>query len=672
MENVGALAILLAFCFSVYAVVASLVGKWKSKKFLVISAERAVYSVCALLTTAAGLLIYAIFSGDFRLTYVYETSNRTMSPIYKFTAWWGGQEGSLLLWSWLLSAYAVVVVFQNRRKFRDMMPYVTSVIMAVETFFLILITFVESPFKVWWVGRGIFGDITDGRGLNPLLQYWTMAIHPPMLYLGYVGFAIPFAFAMASLATKQPGEAWIHTTRRWTLVTWMFQTTGILLGAGWAYAVLGWGGYWAWDPVENASLLPWITATAFLHSVMMQEKKGMMKVWNMVLVSTTFWLCIFGTSLTRTGLVQSVHAFAQSPLANYFVWFEGLGIAATLYMILSRLEYLKSEAPIESVISRESSFMFNNLILLAACFAVLWGTLFPVITEHFNGEKISVDAPFFNKINIPIGLFLMFLTGVGPLIAWRKSSVDSLKRAFMWPMMAGVIVAAGLFALGMRHPYALISFMLCTFVTVTVAIEFVKGANALRAKSGANMIASMVELTHRNTRRYGGYIVHIGVVVMFIGFSGAAFNIDTKTELVKGQTLTLGHYTLKLTDAQEGQLPNYHWWTIALDVSKDGQYLGELKPERRYYLASKQQTSEVAIRRRPNADVYVNYAGPSDTNTSHEVVEVYINPLVSWLWMGYWVVLAGTIICLIPSKSKLVYPRTEVVEIAGKHEKVQG
>ena len=285
-------------------------------------------------------------------------------------------------------------------------------------------------------GKGIV-DLGDGQGLNPLLQYWTMVIHPPMLYLGYVGFTVPFAFAIASLITKQPGDEWIKTTRRWTLVTWMFQTTGILLGAGWAYAVLGWGGYWGWDPVENASLLPWITATAFLHSVMMQEKKGMMKVWNMVLVSSTFFLCIFGTFLTRSGIVQSVHAFAQSPIGKYFVAFLAIGIAATVYLILDRLDYLKSEAQLESVLSRESSFMFNNLILLASCFAVLWGTLFPVITEAVMGEKISVDSPFFNRVNIPIGLFLLLLTGVGPLIAWRRSSPDSLARAFFWPSGIG-------------------------------------------------------------------------------------------------------------------------------------------------------------------------------------------------------------------------------------------
>ncbi len=495
MENIGALAILLAFCFAVYAVIASLAGKWAKRPFLVISAERAVYSIWVLLTVAAGILIYALISGDYRLTYVTHYSNKAMPTIYKFTAWWGGQEGSLLLWSWLLSTYSVVAVWINRRRFRDMMPYVTAVLMSTLTFFLVLISFVESPFRVWMAGKGVV-DAGDGQGLNPLLQYWTMVIHPPMLYLGYVGFAVPFAFAIASLITKQPGEAWIHTTRRWTLVTWLFQSSGILLGAGWAYAVLGWGGYWGWDPVENASLLPWITATAFLHSVMMQEKKGMMKVWNIVLVSTTFFLCIFGTFLTRSGIVSSVHAFAQSPLGKYFVVFLAIGIASTIYLILSRLDFLKSEAQLESVLSRESSFLFNNLILLASCFAVLWGTLFPVISEALTGEKISVDAPFFNKINVPIALGLMLLTGIGPLIAWRRSSMESLKRSFRIPAGGGIVVAGVLFGLGVRHFYALVSFALCAFVALTVIMEFWKGASAIRAKTHANLVAAWLPGAH--------------------------------------------------------------------------------------------------------------------------------------------------------------------------------
>ncbi len=670
MENLGTLAILLAFCFAVYAVLSSLVGRWTKRPFLVLSGERAVYSIWVLLSVAVGILVYSLIDGDFRLAYVASHSNRTMSNIYKFTAWWGGQEGSLLLWSWLLATYSSVLVFQNRRKLREMMPYVTAVLMTVETFFLILISFVEKPFNVLMSGKGVV-DVGDGQGLNPLLQYWTMVIHPPMLYLGYVGFTVPFAFAIGSLLTKQPGEAWIHTTRRWTLVTWIFQTTGILLGAGWAYAVLGWGGYWGWDPVENASLLPWITATAFLHSVMMQEKKGMMKVWNIVLVSATFFLCIFGTFLTRSGVVQSVHAFAQSPLGNYFVAFLATGIAATLYLILNRLDYLKSEAQLESVLSRESSFLFNNLILLASCFAVLWGTMFPVISEAISGEKISVDAPFFNRVNIPIALMLMLLTGVGPLIAWRKSSAESLRRAFTWPALAGVAFSAALFAFkGVRDFYALVSFALCIFVAVTIVLEFFKGAMAIRTKNQMSMPKAMFELTHRNTRRYGGYLVHMGVVFMFIGFTGKAFDQNKTVQVNTGQTVSIGHYQLKIGKVDSGQNNDYQWEIMNVGVIKDGEMIGTLKPERRFYTASKQPTSEVSIRRRLNEDLYLNLAGNSNDGDGN-VLQCYVFPLVSWIWMGYWVVLFGTIICLIPSKSRLIYPRTEVVTVGAVQVKAE-
>jgi cytochrome c-type biogenesis protein CcmF len=560
------------------------------------------------------------------------------------------------------------VVFKNRRKFREIMPYVIAVMMATQTFFLTLIVFIESPFKVLMAGKRVV-DVGDGQGLSALLQYWTMIIHPPMLYLGYVGFIVPFAFAIGSLIAKQPGEAWIATTRRWTLVTWMFQTTGVLLGAGWAYAVLGWGGYWGWDPVENASLLPWITATAFLHSVMMQEKKGMMKVWNMVLVSATFFLCIFGTFLTRSGIVNSVHAFASGPIGMYFVVFLSIGIAATTALILSRLDFLKSEAQMESVLSRESSFLFNNLVLLASCFAILWGTLFPVISEKFTGEKISVDAPFFNKINIPIALFLLFLTGVGPLIAWRKSSFDSLRRAFLWPTVAGAVVAVTVVAMGVRSFYATVSLGLCAFVLVSVAMEFVKGASAIASKDKTSFISSVIELTHRNTRRYGGYLVHVGVVVMFIGFTGSAFDLKTTVEMQRNDVISLGKYQLRLVDIQEGQNDNYRWQKIFVDASKNGEHVATLEPEKRLYLAKKEPASEVAIRRRPNEDLYINFGGLSDDGTK-VVMQAYVFPLVSWIWMGYWVTLAGTLICLIPSKSRLIYPRTEVVGIAGKHAKV--
>jgi cytochrome c-type biogenesis protein CcmF len=393
-------------------------------------------------------------------------------------------------------------------------------------------------------------------------------------------------------------------------------------------------------------------------------------VWNAVLVSATFFLCIFGTTLTRTGIVSSVHAFAQSPVKGYFVTFLAIGIAATAFLILDRLDYLKSEAQLESVVSRESSFLFNNLILLASCFAVLWGTLFPVISEAITGDKISVDKPFYDRINVPIGLFLLFLTGVGPLIAWRKSSVESLKRAFFWPSMAAVTLIVVLLASGMRHFYALISFALCLFVATTVAGEFYKGSRAISAKSGKNLIAAMIDLTHRNTRRYGGYIVHMGIVLMFIGFTGSAFNKDATLEVGTGSVAHIGSYDLRVADITQGENSNYVWHRATMDISKHGEHIGTLEPERRLYKASKQPTSEVSIRRRLNEDLYLNFAGMSNDNTK-AVIQAYVFPLVSWIWIGYWVLLIGTLVCLVPPKMRLQYARTEVVGIAGKHATVE-
>jgi cytochrome c-type biogenesis protein CcmF len=669
MENVGALSLLIAFCLAVFAVAAAVVGKYSRRPLLTVSAERAVYAVWILVTTASALLVYSLITGDYRLAYVAAHSNKAMSAIYKFTAWWGGQEGSLLLWAWLLSTYSAIAVFTNRRKFRDMMPLVTAIMMTVLSFFLGMITFVASPFRVLMAGRGVI-DVGDGNGLSPLLQWWTMAIHPPFLYLGYVGFTVPFAFAMASLISKQPGEAWIHTTRRWAILTWLFQSTGVMLGMGWAYTVLGWGGYWGWDPVENASLMPWITATAFLHSVMMQEKKGMMKVWNMVLVSATFLLSILGTTLTRTGLVSSVHAFAQSPVKPYFTTFLLTGVALTAFAIVKNLPYLKSEVKLESVVSRESSFLFNNLILLASCFAVLWGTLFPVLMEALTGEKESIDAPYYNRVNIPIALFLLFLTGVGPLIAWRKSSLNSLKRAFLIPSIVGLAVIAALVAAGVHNPAALISFGLCAFVAATIVSEFWKGSRAIQLKEQLPFPKAVFQLTWRNTRRYGGYLVHMGIVILFIGLTGAAFNQHETRTLGLNQSLRFGRYDLKLLSVSNDENPNYQYSRAVLEVSANGKVIDQLAPEIRVYKSSQEQSSFVGIRRRLNEDLYVTFQGISPDNTK-AIFQLYVFPLVSCMWVSYWVLLSGTIICLIPGKVRLQYARTEVVGIASTPATVQ-
>ncbi|MGA3098983.1 MAG: heme lyase CcmF/NrfE family subunit [Bryobacteraceae bacterium] len=665
MENLGSLAILLAFSMAIYAVLASLVGRLKQKPFLIVSGERAVYAVWFLISVAAAVLVGALLTGDFRFAYVAEHSNRAMPALYKFAAWWGGQEGSLLLWSWLLATYSSVVAFTNRRRHRDFMPYVIAVLMTVQTFFLVLNAFVATPFKVLSLD-GRITAVPDGNGLSPLLQYPAMAIHPPMLYLGYVGFAVPFAFAIGSLITRQAGDGWIHTTRRWTLVTWLFQSTGVMLGMAWAYHVLGWGGYWGWDPVENASLLPWLSGTAFLHSVMMQEKKGMMKVWNMVLISATFFLCILGTFLTRSGVVQSVHAFARSEIGKYFVTFMAIGIAATVYLILERLDYLKSESQLESVVSRESSFLFNNLILLASCFAVLWGTLFPVTSALVSNNQISLDADWYNRLMVPIGLFLLFLTGVGPLFSWRRTSLESLRRNFQWPGAAAVVLVGALIAAGVRSYYALISFGFCLFVALTVFMEFYKGSKSIAAKNGMNLARAAVELTHRNTRRYGGYVVHMGIVLMFIGFTGQAFNLKDTRELNIGDSMKIGRYDLKMVNLEQGENANYQWHRATVDVYKDGQELGLLRPEKRFFQASRQSTSEVGIRVRPNEDVYLNFGAMSDDN-QRAVIQAYINPLVSWVWIGGLVLIGGTLICLVPAKIKMQYARTQVVGVTGKH-----
>jgi cytochrome c-type biogenesis protein CcmF len=669
MENLGSLAILLAFCAALYATVASVIGGARHKPFLVVSGRRAVYSVWVLVTLASGILVYSLMTGDFRFAYVAEHSNRSMPMLYKFAAWWGGQEGSLLFWSWLLSGYAMVVAFTNRRKHRDMMPYVVAVLTTVEAFFLLLNNFIANPFQMLATDKLIVA-VPDGNGLSPLLQYPAMAIHPPMLYLGYVGFAVPFAFAIGSLITRQPGDGWIHTTRRWTLVTWLFQSAGVMLGAAWAYHVLGWGGYWGWDPVENASLLPWLSGTAFLHSVMMQEKKGMMKVWNMVLISATFFLCILGTFMTRSGFVESVHAFARSDIGKYFVTFLAVGIAATIYLILDRLDYLKSEAQLESVVSRESSFLFNNLILLASCFAVLWGTLFPTISEALSGNRIALDAEWYNRLMVPIGLFLLFLTGVGPLFAWRRTSLDSLRRNFQWPGIASLVLVGALIAAGMRQFYPLISFGFCLFVALTVKIEFYKGARSIAAKNHMNLLRATVELTHRNTRRYGGYLVHMGIVLIFVGLTGHAFNQSEVKELNIGDTMRVGAYDLKMVDLKQGENQNYQWHRATMQVSKNGAALGTLEPEKRFYLASKQGTSEVGIRPRLNEDLYLNFGGMSDDN-QRAIIQAYVFPLVSWIWIGGLVLIGGTLVCLVPSKTKMQYARTEVVGVMKKHATVQ-
>src|ERR1700747_1113925 len=498
MPAFGSFALLLALALSGYNLFAGAIALRQlatgargrvSPERLAETARRAGIGSFFAVTCAAFALVWAAFTNDFSVSYILHHSNRALPGPYKFAALWSGQEGSLLLWAWLLTAYGFVL--RMRHKVDVTLPaYASTILAGIQIFFLLLLNFAAPPFAL------VAGRVPAAAfGLNPLLQYPEMVIPPPMLYLGYVGFSVPFAFALGALMMRYPGEKWIHITRRWTMVTWLFLTCGIFLGAHWAYSVLGWGGYWAWDPVENASLMPWLTGTAFLHSVMMQEKRGMMKNWNVWLIFSTFLLSILGTLLTRSGLVSSVHAFAQSSIGSWFYAFLFIVLGICIFTFILQRDHLKSEHKIESLVSRESSFLFNNLIFLAASFPILWGTLFPVISEYVHGSKVTVGAPWYNRIAIPIGLGLLALTGLGPLLAWRSSSLRSIRRNFVLPSIATVATAAALLAIGERPwrdqgpLYSFVAFSIAAGVITAIASEFLRGAHVLKVQTGRNIFA---------------------------------------------------------------------------------------------------------------------------------------------------------------------------------------
>jgi cytochrome c-type biogenesis protein CcmF len=658
MSQIGSFALLLALALCAYSFLAgilALVNKGPGSERLGETARRAGIASFAIVFLAAVVLVVAAFQNDFSIAYIFHHSNRDLPAPYKFATLWSGQEGSLLFWALLLSAYGLVLRLRYKTDVR-LFAYASVIIAAVQVFFLLLLNFAANPFGVM---QGTLP--ADGTGLNPLLQYPEMVIHPPMLYLGYVGFTVPFAFALAALIMRYPGEKWIQITRRWTMVTWGFLTCGVFLGAHWAYSVLGWGGYWGWDPVENASLMPWLTGTAFLHSVMMQEKRGMLKTWNMWLIFSTFMLSIFGTFLTRSGVVSSVHAFAQSSIGDWFVAFLAIIFATCLFFYVKNRSHLRTEHKLESLISRESSFLFNNLLLLVACFTVLWGTLFPVLSEWVQGTKVTVGPPFFNRVNVPVALLLLLLTAVGPLLAWRRTSVESLKRNFLWPAIGALATGALLVGLGMQpwkdvsYFYSLMTIMLSALVAFTVISEFVRGGRVIGRHTGQNLFASMVQLAHRNTRRYGGYIVHFGVIVIMIGFAGSVFNQDKEQEMAFGDKMNIGAYTLVCQSYTQDDNPNYSSEWAVMNVFKGGKQIATLNPERRFYKASQQTSTMVANRSTPQEDLYVVYEG-QNPDTGRPIIKVHLNPLVMWIWIGVWIIIAGTVVALIPNAAPVRVP----------------
>ena len=679
MPLFGSFSLLLALILCVYTLFSGTLSLWaiSTGRALAIAPERlretsrragiaSFIAVCC----AVFALTWAFFTNDFSVDYILHHSSRALYAPYKFASIWSGQEGSLLLWAWFLAGYGFVLRIRHKSDI-TLHAYASTILSAIQIFFLILVVFVASPFAIVPGGIGP----ADGFGLNPLLQYPEMAIHPPMLYLGYIGFSVPFAFALGALMMRYPGEKWIHITRRWTMVTWLFLTCGIILGMHWAYAVLGWGGYWGWDPVENASLMPWLLGTAFLHSVMMQEKRGMMKVWNVWLIFATFMLTILGTDLTRSGLVSSVHAFAESDIGNWFTGFLVLVLAVCLFTFLYNRDHLRAENHFESLGSRESSFLFNNLVLLAACFTVLWGTLFPVLSEFVQGSKVTMGAPFYNRVAVPIGLFLLFLTGVGPLLAWRSTSLRAIRRNFVLPCIAIIVTTIVLIISGLRpwsndvraddavgaNIYALVCIALGVGVITAIVAEFLRGANVVRTQTGKNLIESTILLTRRNTRRYGGYLIHFGVVIMFIGLAGSAFNQSKETEMGFGDSIQLDGYKVVCQSYSEDSNANYDSQFALLDVFHNGKKIIRLTPERRVYFVNTdhaQPATMVAIHSTLENDLYVVFEGTNPDNDK-PIIKFFVNPLVNWIWIGVGIIIFGTFTALVPP----LKPSTRRVEV---------
>jgi cytochrome c-type biogenesis protein CcmF len=645
MASLGTFLLLATFVVCSYAAVASVVGARRGSRALVESGTGAFYLTAALMTVASAVMINAFLSDDFSIRYVAHYSDRVQPLFYKITSYWGGLDGSIMFWVFLLSIFGSLAVYTNREQHRELIPYVVAVISSVQMFFLFLMVLHKNPFATF-----LAATPPDGEGLNPALQNYWMVIHPPSLYTGFVGMTIPYAFGMAALITGHLDDAWLRAVRRWTMFSWLFLSFGLTLGMIWAYEELGWGGYWAWDPVENAALLPWFTATAFLHSVMVQERRSMLRVWNVTLVIVTFFLTIVGTFLTRSGVVSSVHAFGEDPeLARMFSAFMVLILVFSFGLVIRRLPLLQSRNELDSWASREAAFMLNNWILLFCAFFVLFATMFPTLSEAVTGERLTVGPPFFDRWMPPIGLALLFLTGVGPLLAWRKTSLTSLRDQLMWPTLAGLVTAGGYLALvGFRVWPSLVCFTLCAFVTGTMAQEFWRGTRVRQGNTGSDFLTALIGLVSRNKRRYGGYIVHVGIALIMLGFAGRGFGLEEQVRLQPGQQTTIGDYTvrmdaLKVTDDGQKQMITSH---VTLFVN--GKEIEHLYPARWYFRKHENApTTEVAIRRSLAEDFYIVLGG-YELETQTAIVQLNVNPLVDWVWLGFSVLAIGTGIALLP------------------------
>jgi cytochrome c-type biogenesis protein CcmF len=666
LADFGYGALLISLLISFYGIFAAVYGVRMNKPAWVESARLAMLLTFPLITLSAVSLIILLVNGNYELEYVSSVTSNSMPMYLRITALWGGQSGSLVFWSWLMSAFATAVTLRKWQRDREFLPWVIVVSLVTLGFFLILVIFFENPFqRIWQFPSGQFevamfqpagarlAAVRDGQGLNPLLRHPGMIIHPPMLYLGFVAFVIPYAFAIAALVTGRTDDRWIRITRRWTLVAWLFLSLGLILGGRWAYDVLGWGGYWGWDPVEIAAFMPWLTGTAFLHSVMIQEKRGMLKHWNMVLIILTYCLVIFGTFLTRSGVLSSVHAFAQSAIGPMFFGFIGLTFIVSMTLLLQRWDSLKSETHMNSMLSREALFLLNNLLFLSILVVCFWGVIFPLISELATGQKVTVGPPFYERATAPLFAGLLLLMGVAPLAAWRHSTAKTLGRALWKPFIFSLVVGLGVpLLMGVLNWVALLGYWLCAFVASVTLYEFWRGALARRRRSGENLPLALWRLAGRNRRRYGGYIIHLGVVLMGIGIIGIElFQTETQATIPQGGSITLGDYkvtyeSLAIFDTQDGR----NVARAVLNVEKNGKFVGQLYPRRDFFFESQQPMTIPGVRSTMEDDLYVLLVDWMPVSSQGASFKVYHNPLVNWLWLGGFVFILGTLVAAWPDK----------------------
>ncbi len=644
MATLGYYLLLTAFVVCAYAAAISVAGARRRSNALIDSGIGAFYLLAAIMSVASAVMVYAFVAGDYTIKYVDHYSDSVQPLFYKLTSYWGGLDGSIMFWVFLLSLFGTVAIAANRERHRELIPYVVAVIATVEMFFIFLMVVHNNPFETY-----LTQSPPDGRGLNPLLQNFYMVIHPPTMYLGFVGLTIPYAFGMAALITGYLDDSWLRAVRRWTMFAWLFLSIGLGLGMIWAYEELGWGGYWMWDPVENAGLLPWFTATAFLHSVMVQERRGMLRVWNVSLVILTFFLTIFQTFMTRSGIVQSVHAFGQDPeLARMFTAFMVTLLVFSFGWLIYRLPLLRARNELDSWISREAAFLLNNWILVFSAFFVLFGTMYPTLSEAFLDERKTVGAPFFNQWMLPIGLVLLLLTGIGPLLAWRKSTIANLRDQFLFPVVSTVVVAGAVLAGGVRIWTSGICFALSGFVVGTVTQEFWRGSRVRQRATGTDLFTALVGLVGRNKRRYGGYIVHLGIVLLFLGFAGEGFKNKIEARMTPGQQVDVAGFTVRqdaLTVTDDGAKQMV---TAKVTVLRDGKTFATMYPAKWFFRKHEDQpTTEVAIQRGFAQDVYL-VLSTFDVATQTADLEVHVNPLVNWIWTGFGILALGTFIALLP------------------------